>query len=259
MGHERIGILPRRKKWRDVVRNIQTALGGDSESVSALTARTLDNVRLRYRRLHQDRGVQAAFSYLVALTTSKLPAEAGLTGIDTDLESNPSPLRITRNLIGSVNQHIESTEYAELACRAAADTIAMWSKSQSQQKHLFDDSKSASSIWSESIDGRAFCTIAHTFFSSLTSHYLRYFIDREASAEAPSLQSRERLERSISKNIDDISQHAFETAKITKSFAAGWFNKRAKNRRPTDKEVSGFLAFAFGKLQEEIKRESVHK
>jgi hypothetical protein len=209
--------------------------------------------------MHQDKGVQSAFAYLVALVTSNLPAEEGSTNIHIDLKNNPSPIRITRNLINWVQEHTESTEYAELACRAAAETIADWTFSQSRQQHLFDDSGSAINIWTKSIDGSSFCKIARKFFASLTDHYIRYFIDREASSQASSLQARERLEQALSENLDDISNHAFETSKITQSFSAGWFNKYARNRRPNDEEISRYLAMSFSKLQEELKRESMHK
>ncbi len=85
---------------------------------------------------------------------------------------------------------------------------------------------------------------------------MRYFLEREASAQLSSLEVRERFTKSLHDHIEDVSRHAFETSKITQSFAAGWFNNHARESRPTDTEIRSFLAIAFGKLQEEIQREA---
>lgn len=254
MGHERVGILPRRKPWNDIVKLLRESLESEFSSTAGLVSQTLSEVSNRYRRLHQDSGVQAAFAYLIALSTYKLPPTEGLSSVNPELEKNPSPLQITTNLSNWVRLHATSAEYAELACRAAADTIAYWSREKSNQGLLFSESSNAVNIWANT-DGRAFSNISRSFFSKLTERYIRYFIERSASAESPTLKARNRLEESLTDHIENISRHAFETAKITQSFAAGWFNKNAKDKRPGNKEISGFLSIAFGKLKEELTRE----
>jgi len=81
-------------------------------------------------------------------------------------------------------------------------------------------------------------------------------LEREASAQLPSFEARESFAKSLHVHIEEVSRHAFETSKITQSFAAGWFNNHARESRPTDTEIRGFLATAFGKLQEEMQREA---
>jgi hypothetical protein len=96
--------------------------------------------------------------------------------------------------------------------------------------------------------------VARTFFASFAERYLCHFLERHASSQLPSISAREDFARSLYKHIDEVSHHAFETAKITQSFAAGWFNKHAVESRPSDREIGGFLAIAFGKLREELRR-----
>lgn len=258
MGHERVGILPRRKPWQEIVGLMQSALNDEFPQTADLVSETLSQVRDRYRKLHNDSGVQAAFAYLLALSTSSLPAADGLSSVDTGLEKNPSPLRITADLANWVRLHEASPEYAELACRAAADTISYWTREKSKQQLLFDDAQNAVNIWG-STDGRAFSDISRTFFTKLTERYIRYFIERNASAESQSLKSRQNFGEALSQHFEVISRHAFETTKITQSFSAAWFNKYAQKERPGNKEISGFLAVAFGKMQEELTREGGSK
>ena len=254
MGHERVGILPRRKPWHDIVAELRLALEGTPSATAILASDTLKQVRARYQKLPEDSGVQAAFGYLVALASSDLPGSGGFSSADIDLSKNPSPFQITSELTKRVQSHIGSPEYAELACRAAADTIAAWTRQNSRQQYLFDDMANAENIWGN-IDGRKFCDISRTFFSKLTERYLRYFIERSASAEAPSMEARELFGEALSEHMANISRHAFETSKITQSFAAGWFNKHVSECKPTDAQLSNFLAIAFGKLEEELLRE----
>jgi len=256
MGHERVGSLPRTKRWREIVNAIGAIPAGGPSAVAELADSTLRNVSTRFRQIHRDRGVQAAFGYLVSLATSHLPQGAGVASPDTTLDENPSPARIAKNLKDWVGSHASSREYAELASRAASDTIVEWTRSQSRQQLLFDDSTLARSVWDRTANGRGFCEVARAFFAHFTERYLRYFLEREASAQIPSLEARQRFNQNLHAHVTEISQHAFETSKITQSFAAGWFNNHARLSRPSDSEIEDFLAKAFGKIHEELQRET---
>ncbi|MDB9822661.1 hypothetical protein OAC89_03080 [Deltaproteobacteria bacterium] len=256
MGHERIGTLPRTKRWRAIVDAITTLSSFSSTEVAQLADSTLHNVSGRFLSIYKDKGVQAAFGYLIALATSHLPCSSGLTSPETSLHENPSPARIVKNLRDWVKCHTKSHEYAEIACRAAADTIAGWTRTHSKQHLLFDDSSTAHSIWTQSSNGAGFCEVSRSFFSHFTGRYLKYFLEREASAQLFSIKTREDFTRNLHQHIDQISQHAFETSKITQSFAAGWYNNHARTSRPSDTELEGFLAIAFGKVHEELDREA---
>ncbi len=99
--------------------------------------------------------------------------------------------------------------------------------------------------------------MSRVFFANFVERYLKYFLEREASAELASIGEREEFGRRLEEQIEFLSHHAFDTAQITQSFAAGWFNKRvAEDRRPNDQEIIGFLAFAFSKLRQELQREA---
>lgn len=255
MGHERLGSLPRSRCWRTIVKDISHSQGHYDE-VADLARRTLNNVRDRFSNLHNDRGVQAAFAYLVSLSTSSLPRTTRLSSPETGLEKNPSPASIARNLSDWVRSHATSHEYAEVASRAGADAIADWTRSRSSQGLLFDPHHTAPDIWLESASADGFCQVARSFFAHFTERYLRYFLEREASAQLSSIEDRDSFTKSLHDHLDQVSRHAFETSKITQSFAAGWFNKHARESRPTDAEIRSFLAIAFGKLQEEMHTEA---
>jgi hypothetical protein len=256
MGHERLGALPRTKHWRDLVDDIGQAANVPS-GMSDLASRTLVNVRNRFGSIQSDPGVQAAFTFLLGLTTHGLPGPPGPeTFPDIELSANPSPFRLTKQLRSWVDAQVGSLEYAELAKRAAADAIAFWTTECSRQGDLFGSAQDASQAWADARKGAAFSQICRVFLGKFVERYLKYFLEREASAELPTLEARERFAASLSGHVDLVARHAFESTKIAQSFAAGWFNKHARYARPDRESAHAFLAFALGKLRQELQRES---
>lgn len=139
---------------------------------------------------------------------------------------------------------------------AAADAFSEWYRAnKSDQTLLFQPTQEFFETWRKVANGGGFCELARVFFSKLTVRYLNYFLERAASEVLPSVERREAFKQDLARHLDDISRHAFETSKITQSFAAGWFNKNTKSDWPSDSAIQGFLHVAFGKLEDEIRRE----
>lgn len=257
MGHERVGTLPKTQEWRSLVAQLgQAALS--NEAADSLASSTLHQVRHRFDRIQQDTGVQAAFGFLLALSTSHTrPDASGKASPPLTLTDRPSVLRLVTELGTWVRKHQGSSEYGELAQRAAADAIAAWVKARTEQRDLFSPEHDTESIWRAANNGAAFSEISRVFFGKFVERYLKYFLEREASATLPTIAERDQFSHRLESQIDALSHHAFETSKITQSFAAGWFNKHlAEGHRPPDSEITGFLSVAFGKLREELRRES---
>ena len=257
MGHERVGALPHSKRWRDVVDQL-SASSGTQQEVAELATATLHNVRLQFRKLHTDDGVVAAFQFLLALAKSAssggLPAESFAPSIN--LDERPSTLRLVAELRSWVEAQNGSREYADIASKASADAIAIWSAQQNIQPTLFASNLDSREIWQRADNGAGFCEVSRLFFSKFTERYLNYFLEREASGSMASVADRDRLASHLREHVDDVSKFAFETSRITQSFAAGWFNNHAREGVPSKDESAGFLSIAFGKMREELMREA---
>ena len=257
MGHERVGALPHTKRWRDVIGQLAES-SGSPEDVAAIANDTLENVRVQLRKIHSDDGVVAAFQFLVALTKSASSDDPGDASFSPriDFEGSPSTLRLIGQLRSWVEAQGGSREYGDIAAKASADAISLWSSQQSMQGSLFTSPGDSREIWQQADNGAGFCEVSRLFFSKFTERYLNYFLEREASASMGSISDRDRLSTQLREHIDGVSRFAFETSRITQSFAAGWFNNYARDRYPSKDESRGFLSLAFGKLREELKREA---
>jgi hypothetical protein len=172
-----------------------------------------------------------------------------------DLPSSPTPLALAKAVQSWISDRTDSPEYARIAQRAATDTIVAWTKERSSQQRLFATEDDNLAVWGQAANGAGFCEVSRLFFANFTERYLSYFLEREATSVLINLERREQFTVGIHQHVDEISKHAFETAKITQSFAAGWFNKNAQHSVPSSNEIEGFLTVAFKKLRDELRRE----
>ncbi len=248
MGHERIGVLPKTKRWRAIVAEI-AAVDAPPSGVPEIARHTLNALGSRYVDLASDAAVEAAFGFLVDMARTGAGKQAA-----ADI-STKSPLSFVADLGQRLGATEGSLETAEIVRHAAADAIATWGRENATtQSELFADS-APGNAWRGLGTGAGFCELSRLFFSRLTERYLSYFLDREASAALPNLQAREQFRRQLQAHLGDVSKHSFETAKITQSFAAGWFNKNAATNQPTRAQIRRFLSYAFAKLREDLRRE----
>jgi hypothetical protein len=227
--------------------------------VADLAARTTELLRAQLRDVQTDDGVRAAFQYVVLLAlAARNPQTASeeLKGVGVEVPESPTPLDLVRGLRDWVLAQGEDTDNSELATRAASDAICGWFNENRQvPRALFEKYENAFEIWHSVSTGAGFCELARKFFAHFTERHLNYYLEREASAAARSLEAREALQQNLKKHVDRISRHAFETARITQSFAAGWFNKRRDEESVSREEIEAFLRLSFGKIRDELLRE----
>lgn len=257
MGHEREGRLPRSKTWRTVVGSLASA-AIDPDVTGQVASNTLNNVRERLDRIELDPGVTAAFEYLLALAAKGKSANSTTRVSNTpELGDNPATLRLAAAASEWVDQHVGSPEYGTIAKQALADTIANWTTAKDDQMDLFGVKPTVSERWQAASSAGGFSEVSRLFFARFTERYLNYFLEREASASIGSIDARNAFAQNLHVHVNEVSKHAFETSKITQSFAAGWYNRHATEDFPSTAKVRGFMRLAFQKIREELRRESL--
>lgn len=261
MGHERVGVLPKTKSWRNIVAQIALGTGADFQ-VALITERTLSTVREQFVAVEDDGAMEAAFTFLVDLARSaRDPNDPEiLFALLPEHTTAATPLKVARALREITAEAATTPELRVLADGAAADAIAIWFDLHKGQPSLFSNEQHIHfDVWHQAADGAGFCELSRLYFSKYVERYLNYFLEREASAILPNLSERDRFQREMKANVEQVSLHAFETAKITQSFAAGWFNKNAIEGQPSRQAIHGFLSHIFGKLRAELLREGQDK
>ena len=256
MGHKRIGLLPTSQRWQDIAQLIAGGRISDAE-IANIAEKTIQNIRSRFRDIEQDDGVLGAFQFLVnlAIASREENPQAWLLDIGVELPDNPTPLSFGKAVSAYVEPKKDSPEYGRIALQAASDAISSWYEQNKEHTlSLFELPEDPFKVWRKAGDGAGFCELSRLFFAKFTQRYLEYFLQRAATVALSGIDERIQFEQQLAKHVDNISLHAFETAKITQSFAAGWFNKRARENIPNEKEIEGFLSIAFGKIRDALQR-----
>jgi len=261
MGHERVGVLPKTQRWIEIIDQM-AGLEPGNVNVDDIANRTLRNIISRFNSLCSDTSTIRAFAFLVKFASSCKSddplAEAKDLGIG--LPSKSTLMSLIKTLRNAIGEYELSNEHGQLTFAAASDALAKWHAAhENRQLSLLKPTVDFIDSWKGIGTGSGFCNLARLYFSSLTERYLKYYLERAASASIPTLRAREEFHDALHNHIDDVSKHAFETARIAQSFSAGWFNKNASEKPPDDKAIKGFLFIAFGKLRDELLREETSK
>lgn len=257
MGHERVGRLPKTERWRGIVNSIGSYTDA-GETIVDIASQTTKNVRHRFQNIENDSGVFAAFKYVLALTQAAKSPNAfnKLAQHGIDLPEDFNLYDLAYSIQEYVGKNSNSKEYSAFAIQSMIDTVSEWARQhENNQIALFDSGDKGLEIWTEAASGAGFCELSRLFFSKFTERYLKYFLDREAAANINNIYDRKQFSQNLEDHVERISKHAFETSKITQSFAAGWYNKEVKATLPSDKKIKGFLSFAFKKINSELIRE----
>lgn len=259
MGHKRLGYLPRTKAWKLIIEQLGGYALGVTEC-NSIAKNTLKNVQWRYSGLTNDPSINSAFEYLVHVSIA-FQKENPLKYLKEKniLEKEElSLIKIARGALTYKSDKVESHEYQSFARQAAIDAINNWYGDNIEHgRSLFNENVDPAAVFNKAGNGGGFCELSRLYFSKLTERYLKYYLDREASTKITNLNQRNKFAGEIEKRVNDISIHAFETSKITQSFAAGWFNRNVKDEVPQTKEIKYFLRRAFGKMKSELLREEV--
>jgi hypothetical protein len=257
MGHERIGYLPKTKKWRKIVADVGEFSSANS-NVAQIASQTSKNLRNRLEKIGNDSGVLSAFKYIILLAyaSGQKNSPQFLRNYEITLTKGFNLFDLTQSIQEFVVKHQDSKEYSTFAVQSIIDSVSEWSReNQIQQTLIFDGATDSFKTWQNAANGAGFCELSRKFFSKFTERYLKYFLEREASSAINNLFERHQFEKKLQDHVQEISKHAFETAKITQSFSAGWFNKVMKEGIPDDDKIQGFLSFAFKKINSEFLRE----
>jgi hypothetical protein len=127
VGHERVGVLPKTQTWRSLVGQM-AGLGTDTADVSDIAGQTVRNVHGRYRNIHQDEGVNAAFEFLVLLAVAARSDDprTELRSLGIDVPDRPTALSFAKAAHVWTAQNQSSMEYGKIARGATSDAIASW-------------------------------------------------------------------------------------------------------------------------------------
>jgi len=256
MGHMRIGVLPKTRKWKQVI-GLLNSKESPASDIAAETARAAADF-LKDTRFDPS----LAFSYwLLTQITYRAKQDdyvSALKNIDLDISKVDNffdfvgrVADFSRSQIKKRGELFPLSDFAQLALREVL-TESIGAESKSIFGASLEDVKRACQKYSSPTQ---FSRLARLYFSKVFTRGLRFLIDKEA---ANSVGAGRRFD-----SISDLSEfnvaletYCYQSAKIVEKFAEGWYSKRNWQGEISEKDARGFVAIAVDKFESEISREN---
>lgn len=256
MGHIRIGVLPKTRKWKQVI----SLLNSKESSTSEIAAETAKAAKDFFIQKRFDPSL--AFSYwLLTQITYRAKQDdyiSALRKIDLDISKVKNSFdfvgqvaNFSKNQIKERGESFPISDIAQLALREVL-TESVGEVSKSLFGTTLDDIRGACRRYSS--PGQ-FSKLARLYFSKVFTRGLKFLIDKES---ANNVGIGEKFE-----NVFDLSDfntaleaYCYQSAKIVEKFAEGWYSKRNWQGDISEKDAQGFVAVAVDKFQAEIAREN---
>ena len=254
MGHIRLGILPRSKKWRQVVELLQ--LGADVEAIAAAAAEAAE------RDLRWATSDPAFVQTLWLLTQIPLAARgpdfaADLQALGVRVADRPGLMELAAGFTDAVDQHSRGqagrTDLGEIAQMAAVESLVAL-VGQSLPSLFSPTPEEVQREIGRYASGDRFSLLAREFFARLTQRRLDYYLSRELGNHiGPDGRFGDDVERS---EFDAaLNRHCREASRIVEAFAGGWYGKNVYQRDGLQRsDIPGFAGYALKKIGDELRK-----
>jgi hypothetical protein len=252
MGHVRLGVLPKSRKWNQVVDELR--LGADIGNVAAAAAEAAETA---LQGASKDPAFLHAFWLLTQVPLAARGPEfaADLRRFGMEVPDEPGLMDIAAAISAAVDRHARDagghTDLGEMAQMAAVESLtALVGR---DLPSLFgpgpDEVQRAIGRFAS---GAQFSALAREFFTRLTQRSLDYYLSRELNRH---IGAGERFSDDAMRARFDsaLDQHCREASRIVEAFAGGWYGKNVyQGDGLTPEDIRRFAPVAFRKIRTEL-------
>lgn len=254
MGHTRLGVLPRSKKWDQVVEQLR--LGADVSGVAASAAGAAE---ASFKGASSDPALLHAFWLLTQIPLAARGPEFAedLRRLGVEVSDQPSLMDIAAAFSGAVDrfarQHGGRTDLGEMAQFAAVESLSA-TVGPTLPSLFGPQPEEVQRALGRLSGGNRFSVLAREFFARLTQRCLDYYLSRELNNHiGPGARFRDDRARSDFDNA--LAQHCWEASRIVELLAGAWYGKNIyKGEGLTPDSIRRFAPFAFGKIRAELRK-----
>lgn len=254
MGHIRLGVLPRSRKWTQVVELLLS--GASDKQIAAASADAADTA---LSRASDDPVFREAVWYLVNLPlAARAPAYlAGLRELGLPVGEPPSLFGLTASIASALDDHAREsggrTDLGEMAQMALVESLV--ATIEPQLPSLFEpEPAELRRALGRLAGGDGFAGFARGFFGRLTQRCLDYYLSREL---ANHVGDGRRFATDADRRAFDaaLALHCREASRIVEAYAGGWYGKTVWQSDELDRGAANrFARYAFRKIRDELGR-----
>jgi hypothetical protein len=261
IGHQRLGDIPKSKKWSAVVASVtgeDTATGGPnslSQAIPEIADLTLDAAETGLQRAIDDPGLRFTFYLLtqIVLAARESDWQRRLAGLGIHLSDESSIFDLTADVQDAVDQYSASygvaTDVSEMAQQAAGQAIAELAGPDA--KTLFGSGAAELQEALRKLSTKAgFARLGQHFFGRFMSRFLNFYLSRVTAGQVGGRRLGD--VRELSHFNEALEHHCNQSAQIVHDFCGEWYSKTEFQHGIDLENTSKFMAVALKKLQAEI-------
>ncbi len=254
MGHNRLGNLPRTKKWKEVIDLVD---GGGSSA--AVADATLDAAYDGFLVGAADPTLVHAVFLLANLpdAAKSKDVQAALADLGLNVAGPITASSIAAALGEAVDAHVRQegaprSDLGEMARLAAMETLSR--ALDDRGPGLFGpDPSAATEALGRLGTEKNFGVFVRDFFGRLSERVLTFYVSKELPLHTGAGQRFETLadQRAFQ---DSVALHARQAAKIVEVFGGSWLSKVRFEKELTPARTERFVAYAMKKMRDELRR-----
>ncbi len=262
MGHIRLGVIPKTRKWSDLVERVagarpETAVAAATaeRDVQQIASKALDAAQQGLAKAKNDPAVSFTFYLLtqVALASRTPDWKERLRALGITLSDESSVFDLTAELQTAVDDHVTraaagSTDLGEMARQAAGEAIAALAGS---QVSLFGSSAADVQTALRSLSTKkGFGELGQAFFGRFVARFLNFYLSRITAAGLGTARLQQLGD--VARFNDTLRHHCEQSALIVRDFCGEWYSKTEYQEGIDVENASRFVAVALQKLQSEL-------
>ncbi len=268
MGHQRLGDIPKTRKWKTVVEKI-TGTGGSAQSggssgnpvipsVASIASEILAAAEGGLAEAKNDPG----FRYTVYLLTQIVLAarkddwqiEIAAHGIKLDPDATVFDLtsEVHRVIEEYRRTHPGAATIGDMAQQAAGEALSHLAKDNAVT--LFGDGRDELQLAIKKLSTKAgFCDLGQRFFGNFTARFLDFYASKILPKRAGQPPFNDAGDFNDFKR--SLFDHCHESAKIVHDFCGQWYSKKEFEEGIYLNNTGRFVAHAIDKLRDELKKQ----
>ena len=254
MGHVRLGVLPRSRKWRQVVEDLR--LGASAERVAGLAATAAEK---SLQKASNDPAFLHSFWLLTQLPlAARGPAFVeDLASLGLSVPDRPGFMSVLAALSDAVDDRVRTeggrTDLGEMAQMAAVESLTA-TVAPTLSSLFRPEPEDVQRAIGRVASGDRFAALARDFFARITQRILGYFLSRELSKHIGDGgrfvddHARSQFDRAL-------QQVCKEASSIIEQFAGDWYGKAIYHGQGlTTEAIRRFAPVALKKIRDELRK-----
>lgn len=264
MGHQRLGDIPKSKKWSAVVATVAgegLGTGGPaslSESVPEIAGLTLDAAQSGLLRAIDDPGLRYTFYLLtqIVLAAREPDWQKRLDDFGIHLSDDSSLFDFTAGVQDAVDRYLASqgapTDVSEMAQQAAGQAVAELASPNA--KTLFGSGAAEVQDALRKLSTKAgFARLGQRFFGCFMGRFLNFYLSRVTAGQVGGTRLAQVGE--LSQFNKALEHHCNQGARIVHDFCGEWYSKTEFQHGIDLANTSRFMAVALKKLRAELEKQ----